>query len=120
LNLLNLSFVQLLSEGVPLQDPGSQHLIFSAGFFDYLRDGRAQTLLRGLYDLLAPGGLLAVGNAVAPNEFFWNMEFLVELDPVLSHPQRNAGPSSPPPESAESEVLLEPSGGYHFLLIRKH
>ena len=120
LNLLNLSFVQLLSEGVPLQDPGSQHLIFSAGFFDYLRDGRAQTLLRGLYDLLAPGGLLAVGNAVAPNEFFWNMEFLVDW--TLFYRTRNEmlGLAALLPESAESEVVLEPSGGYHFLLIRKH
>ena len=120
LNLLNLSFVQLLSEGVPLQDPGSQHLIFSAGFFDYLREGRAQTLLKGLFDLLAPGGLLAIGNAVAPNEFFWNMEFLVDWTLFYRSREEMLGLAALLPERAESEVVLEPSGGYHFLLVRKH
>jgi len=120
LNLLNLSFVQLLSEGVPLQDPGSQHLIFSAGFFDYLREGRAQTLLKGLFDLLAPGGLLAIGNAVAPNEFFWNMEFLVDWTLFYRSREEMLGLAALLPETAESEVVLEPSGGYHFLLVRKH
>ncbi|HOC43928.1 MAG TPA: class I SAM-dependent methyltransferase family protein [Thermoanaerobaculales bacterium] len=120
LNLLNLSFVQLLSEGVPLQDPGSQHLIFSAGFFDYLREGRAQTLLKGLFDLLAPGGMLAIGNAVAPNEFFWNMEFLVDWTLYYRSRQEMLGLASLLPDTAEREVLVEPSGGYHFLLVRKH
>lgn len=120
LNLLNLSFVQLLSEGVPLQEPGSQHLIFSAGLFDYLRENRAKILIRGLYDLLAPGGLLAIGNAVAPNEFFWNMEFLVDWTLFYRNREELLDLAVLLPAGAECQVVLEPSGGYYFLLVRKH
>jgi SAM-dependent methyltransferase len=120
LNLLNLSFVQLLNEGVPLQESGSQHLIVSAGLFDYLRENRAQILIRGLFDLLAPGGLLAIGNAVAPNECFWNMEFLVDWTLFYRNRQEMLNLAARLPEGAECQVILEPSGGYHFLMVRKH
>lgn len=120
LNLLNLSFVQLLSEGIPLEEPASQHFIYSAGLFDYLRESRAQTLLRGLYELLAPGGMLAIGNAIAPNEFFWNMEFLVDWTLFYRTQAEMRQLASLLPEQAEIEIVPEPSGGYHFLLIRKH
>jgi extracellular factor (EF) 3-hydroxypalmitic acid methyl ester biosynthesis protein len=120
LNLLNLSFVQLLSEGIPLEEPGSQHFMYSAGLFDYLRESRAMTLLSGLYELLAPGGLLAIGNALAPNEFYWNMEFLVDWTLFYRTKDEMLKLASLLPNSAEVEVVPEPSGGYYFLLIRKH
>lgn len=120
LNLLNLSFVQLLSEGIPLEEPGSQNFIYSAGLFDYLRESRAMTLLHGLYELLAPGGLLAIGNAVAPNEFFWNMEFLVDWTLFYRTKDEMLKLTRLLPESAEIEIVPEPSGGYYFLLVRKN
>ncbi len=117
--LLNLSFVQMLSEGVPLREKGSQHLIFSAGLFDYLRDSRAQVLIEALYDFLAPGGLMMIGNALAPNEFFWAAEFLVDWSLLYRTKNEMKGLAARLPESAELEVVREPSGGYYFLKIRK-
>lgn len=120
LKLLNLAFVQLLSEGIPLQSPGTQHLIFSAGLFDYLRGSRARTLLQGLYELLQEGGLLAIGNARAPNEYFWATEFLVDWTLLYRTKDEMLRLADLLPETAEKEVVLEPSGAYYFLLVRKH
>ena len=120
LSLLNLSFVQMLSEGLPLREPGSQDFIFSSGLFDYLRESRARVLIRALYDLLADGGLLLVGNAVAPNEFFWAAEFLVDWTLLYRTRAEVLGLAASLPESAEIEVIEEPSGGYFFLRVRKH
>lgn len=120
LHLLNLSFVQMLSEGIPLQAPGSQHFIYSSGLFDYLRESRAQILIRALYDLLAEGGLLAVGNLVAPNEFFWGAEFLMDWTLLYRTRDEMIKLTALLPDSAEVELVDEPSAAYHFLRIRKH
>jgi SAM-dependent methyltransferase len=120
LNLLNLSFVQLLSEGVPLQEPGSQDFIYSVGFFDYVRESRGQTLIRALYDLLAKGGLLAIGNAIAPNELFWSTEFLVDWTLLFRTRDEMLKLGALLPDTAEVDVVKEPSGAYYFLLVRKH
>jgi hypothetical protein len=37
-------------------------LIYSLGLIDYLTDRRAAALARRLYETLAPGGLLIIGN----------------------------------------------------------
>jgi hypothetical protein len=120
LNLLNLSFVQLLSEGVPLQEPESHHFIYSVGFFDYVRESRAQSLITALYDLLATGGLLAIGNAIAPNEHFWSTEFLVDWTLLFRSREEMMSLCARLPETAEVEVITEAAGAYYFLLIRKH
>ncbi len=118
--LLNLSFVQMLSEGLPLREPGSQDFIFSSGLFDYLRESRARVLIRALYDLLTDGGLLLIGNAVAPNEFFWAAEFLVDWTLLYRTREEMLRLAALLPEAAEIEVIEEPSGGYYFLKVRKH
>lgn len=117
--LLNLSFVQMLSEGVPLREEGSQDLIFSAGLFDYLRASRARILIEALYEFLVPGGLMLIGNAIAPNEFFWAAEFLVDWSLLYRTQDEMKTLASRLPNSAEVNVLTEPSRGYYFLEIRK-
>ena len=76
LDLLNLSFVQMINEGVPLHEPESQDYIYCTGLFDYIKESRAQVLICALYDLLAPGGMMSVGNAIGPQDCFWTPEFL--------------------------------------------
>jgi hypothetical protein len=118
--LLNLSFVQLLSEGVPLQEPGTQDFVFSTGLFDYIRESRAQTLILALYDLLADNGLLAIGNAVAPQDMFWSAEFLVDWTILYRTRDEMLLLAALLPETAEVDVILEPGQAYYFLTIRKH
>jgi SAM-dependent methyltransferase len=119
LNLLNLSFVQMLSEGLPLREPGSQHFIYSTGLFDYVRESRAKTLLRGMYDLLAAGGFLTVGNAIAPNEHFWTPEFLGDWTILYRTKEEMQTLAALLPEEAQVEITVEPGGAYYFLTIRK-
>jgi SAM-dependent methyltransferase len=120
LNLLNLSFVQLLGEGLPLQASATQDFIFSVGLFDYLRESRAKSLLMGLFELLAPGGLMAIGNARAPNSFFWAAEFVADWTLFYRTESEMIELAALLPESAELSVISDRSGAYYFLLVRKH
>jgi hypothetical protein len=46
---------------------------------DYLADRRAATLVRRLYETLAPGGLLIIGNMnETPQSAVWPLEFLLD------------------------------------------
>ena len=76
---LNLSFTDILRGTGPISSLPPQDLIYSVGLVDYLTSRRAASLVRRLYETLAPGGLLIIGNM---NETglsnFWPMEFLTD------------------------------------------
>ena len=76
---LNVSFTDVLRGGAWLDDIGPQDLIYSVGLIDYLIDRRARALATRLYERLAPGGLLIIGNM---NETelsnLWPMEFITD------------------------------------------
>ena len=76
---LNVSFTEVLRGGQWLDDIGPQDLIYSVGLIDYLIDRRARALASRLFERVAPGGLLIVGNM---NEIelsnLWPMEFLTD------------------------------------------
>jgi uncharacterized protein (DUF2126 family) len=49
------------------------------GLLDYLTDKRASGLVRRLYETLAPGGLLIIGNMnETPGSCLWPGEFLLD------------------------------------------
>jgi len=53
---------------------GGFDVIYSCGLFDYLQARTATSLCKSLFDLLAPGGTLYVGNMVPANPSRWFME----------------------------------------------
>ena len=59
---LNVSFTDILRGASSLAQLSPQDLLYSVGLLDYLADRRARTLVHRLYDLLAPGGTLIIGN----------------------------------------------------------
>jgi trans-aconitate methyltransferase len=76
---LNVSFTDILRGAGALTALPPQDLIYSVGLIDYLADRRAASLLRRLYETLAPGGLLIVGNmndTALSN--MWPMEFITD------------------------------------------
>ena len=79
LQCLNISFTDILRPNGGLQNVAPQDLIYSVGLLDYLSDRRARLLVQRLYDNLAPGGLLIIGNM---NETalsnLWPMEFIAD------------------------------------------
>lgn len=117
---LNLSFIQVLRDPslVPIEHP--QHFIFVTGLFDYLRESTAQVLIRALYEQLAPGGLLAVGNAMGPNEHFWSPEFILDWTMLYRTREEMLRLAELLPQTAEPDVVLEPGKAYYFLVVRKH
>ena len=76
---LNMSFADILRGAGALGALPPQDLIYSVGLIDYLADRRAAGLVRQLYETLAPGGLLLIGNM---NETalsnLWPMEFIAD------------------------------------------
>jgi SAM-dependent methyltransferase len=79
LQCLNMSFTDILRGTSGLNTLPPQDMIYSVGLLDYLTDRRATGLVHRLYDQLAPGGLLIIGNM---NETalsnLWPMEFLTD------------------------------------------
>src|SRR5882724_10623498 len=76
---LNMSFTDILRGTGALGSLPPQDLIYSVGLLDYLTDRRATGLLARLYETLAPGGMVIIGNM---NETalsnLWPMEFITD------------------------------------------
>lgn len=76
---LNVSFTDILRGGGPLKSLPPQDLVYCVGLIDYLTDKRAGALIRRLYESLAPGGLLIIGNMnETPDSCVWPGEFLLD------------------------------------------
>jgi chemotaxis methyl-accepting protein methylase len=76
---LNMSFTDIVRSNSGLTSLPPQDLIYCVGLIDYLADRRAAMLVRRLYETLAPGGLLIVGNMnETPNSAVWPLEFLLD------------------------------------------
>lgn len=74
---LNLSFTDILRGTSGLNTLPPQDLIYSVGLLDYLTDRRATGLVHRLYEQLAPGGLLIIGNMNETSlSNLWPMEFI--------------------------------------------
>ena len=116
---LNLAFGQFLKDPDLLPTDEHQDFIFATGLFDYLHTQRAQALLADLYGRLAPGGLLAVGNALAPNEHFWSPEFMLDWTLLYRTRDEMRALAARLPGDAGIEVVEESSGAYYFLLVRR-
>lgn len=79
LNCLNISFADVLRGINGMSELPPQDLIFSVGLLDYLTDRRAAALVRRLYQLVLPGGLLIIGNMnETPLSNLWPMEFITD------------------------------------------
>jgi extracellular factor (EF) 3-hydroxypalmitic acid methyl ester biosynthesis protein len=116
---LNVSFTDVLRGGTWLDDAGPQDLIYSVGLIDYLIDRRARALAARLYERLAPGGLLIIGNMndtelsnLWPMEFItdWHLYYRTEKDMLgwtegLGH--------------AKAWTETDPTGRVRLLFVRK-
>ena len=76
---LHASFSDLLKTGELFGKLPPQDLIYSVGLIDYLSPRRAKALVTSLYNQLARGGTLIVGNMFRNNESnLWPMEFICD------------------------------------------
>jgi hypothetical protein len=76
---VNISFTDILRGTGALGSLPPQDLVYSVGLLDYLVDRRAAGLTQRLYETLAPGGLLIIGNMNdVPLSNLWPMEFITD------------------------------------------
>lgn len=116
---LNLTFSQLVAEGTGWQFLDQEDFIFSTGLFDYIQESRGKQLILNMYERLAPGGLLAIVNAVGPNDNLWLPEFVMEWRLLYRDRQEMLRLAGALPATADVEVVLEKSQAFYVLLIRK-
>jgi extracellular factor (EF) 3-hydroxypalmitic acid methyl ester biosynthesis protein len=99
---------------------GERDLIYSAGLFDYLDHRCSVALLRGLYQALAPGGTMAIGNVAADNPSRAAMEFF--CDWFLVHrtaEEMRALARGLRPAPLAIDVEAEPLGVNLFLVVSR-
>jgi extracellular factor (EF) 3-hydroxypalmitic acid methyl ester biosynthesis protein len=110
----------LLTRDSLSQKLGQRELIYSAGLFDYLDDRVFRRILGVLYEGLAMGGLLAVGNVAAHNPSRWLMEYFAGWFLIHRTPEqlRELG-SALAPEPTTVTVDAEPTGVNLFLHVRR-
>jgi len=119
LRCMYMSFGQLLRDPFSALGEEPQDFIYAAGLFDYLGDLPARALIKTLYENLAPGGLLAIGNACAPTLNFWIPEFVLDWSLIYRTEEQLVSLTKKISKPGKVEVHIEPSAAYYFLVIRK-
>jgi SAM-dependent methyltransferase len=115
---LNTSFTDILRINGGLENVPPQDLVYSVGLFDYLTDRRATMLLRKLYDMLAPGGLLIIGNMNdTPLSNLWPMEFITDWTLEYRNEAQMLAWAKDLPGTAHTET--ESTGRVRMLFVRK-
>jgi len=100
---------------------GKQDIIYSVGFFDYLQSDFLANLLKALYDLLNPGGLLITSFKDAARYRHQEYHWIADWDGFLQRTEENFKSifqDAQIPDSAISEVREE-SGIIVFYLLNK-
>jgi hypothetical protein len=116
---MHMSFTDILRGTGALGSLVPQDLIYSVGLIDYLADRRAAGLVRRLYENLAPGGLLIIGNMNdTPMSNLWPMEFITDWSlHYRSEEEMLAWTTGLDPAYAWTET--ERTGRVRLLFVRK-
>ena len=116
---LNLSFVDLAKKNRVFPGVGPQDFIYSVGLVDYLTDHRACGLVTSLYDRLAPGGLLVIGNMrKTALSNLWPMEFICDWSVNYRDESAMRAMVRGLP-AASLDLETDPTGRVYMLSLRK-
>ena len=119
LNCLHASFSQLMKAGEMFKKLPPQDMIYSVGLVDYFTQRRARLLTASLYEQLAPGGQLVIGNMHdTPHGNLWPMEFLCDWNIVYRTEAEMRDMAADIP-GASIEVKQDPTGRVVLLCARK-
>ncbi|MET0401893.1 MAG: class I SAM-dependent methyltransferase [Cystobacter sp.] len=99
--------------------PASQDFIYSIGLFDYLTERFARRLTTKIWDGLAPGGLLVIGNFNADNPMHLFTESALDWYLIYRNPEEMLRLVDGLPGVKSAEVLTEDTGCLHLLVARK-
>jgi hypothetical protein len=114
-----LSFRQLFRDSEFLRELVGQDVLYSAGFFDYLRDDVAEALLAGLFSLLRNDGLLLIGNAVDAREVKWVPEFVLDWQLLYRTPDDMRRLCKSISDPHRISLSFDGSGAWQFLEVER-
>jgi len=114
-----IAFNQLLARGDLLEELRGQDLIYSAGLVDYLSDRVAQGLLALCYELLAPYGLLLLGNALVAPDVRWVPEFILDWHMIYRSEAELRTIGSVLSGGAKVSTKADQSSAWCFLSVEK-
>lgn len=97
---------------------GKYQFIYSMGLFDYLTDPVARAVMAKLYELLAPGGLLLLGNFHPQNPTRTYMEYWLDWVLFYRNEEEFLELARQLP-GADCSVSFEHTGCQVFLCVRK-
>jgi hypothetical protein len=116
---MNMSFTDILRGTGALGSLPPQDLIYSVGLIDYLADRRARALVARLYETLAPGGLLIIGNMNDTGlSNLWPMEFLTDWT-LYYRTDAQMVAWAEGLEAAQAWTETEPTDRVRLLFVRK-
>ena len=119
LQCLHTSFTELMKGGELSSNPPPQDLIYSVGLFDYLKERRARNLLDTLYDRLAPGGLLVIGNLkLSPTAGRWAGEMICDWSMIYRTEEEMKGLINGI-EADKVELLTDRTDKIYLMCLRK-
>ena len=99
--------------------PASQDFIYSIGLYDYLTERFARRLTTKLWDGLAPGGRLVLGNFNARNPMHLFTESALDWYLIYREPEELLRLLDGLPGVQSKEVWTEDTGCLHLLVARK-
>ncbi len=120
LRCYHTNFAKFLGAPLAATIDQPQHFIYASGLFDYIQLPQGQQVIRALYDRLAPGGLLSIGNALWPNMHFWFGEFVLAWSLLYRTREDMRALTGLLGDDVRFEIEAEPSEAYYFLNIRKN
>ncbi len=118
LTMVNDSVRTLLRERAAAERWGRFDFIYSMGMFDYLTPPVAKALLARLYELLAPGGALVVGNYHVKNSSRFYMAYWLDWVLYYRTEEELAGLAAGLPE-ATVKVGFDDTGCQMFLTVER-
>jgi hypothetical protein len=116
---LEMSFAQIIKADELVYKVPPQDLIYSVGLVDYLTLRRTRDLVARLYQQLAPGGLLIIGNMKdTPIGNLWPMEFICDWS-VIYRSEAEMLSLAEGLDPASVDLRPDPTGRVLMLYLRK-
>lgn len=116
---MHTSFTEMLRPNNTFRHLPNQNLIYSAGLVDYLNPNLARNLTRKLYEYLAPGGTLLIGNVNDTSVgMYWSTEFILDWT-LYYRDEQEMFDMADKCQGAEIIVERDESGAVYMLQVTK-
>lgn len=116
---LNVSFKDMLVPSSLTEHFTGQDVIYSSGLVDYLSPMASQRFVRRMYEFLAPGGAVIIGNVndIATGTL-WPMEYVLDWT-LYFRSEAEMAAMAAGFDPAQVSIVADEMNAIHFLVVRK-